>query len=1017
MKLYVDVLQAKDLPVSNGYYVKVKVGNSEGKTKTLTATTSTTTTTAASVWNEEFVFRVHDDDYVDEDIVVSIGHGFNGSDDLLGRVIIPVLSVANEDNQSLPPTWFQLLNNKFVNKDSYCGKILLAVSLHKGGQGTLTSGQISSPSDTSINGSKEFQTYNGKFSPDTQGKIPERKQFFKSITNRLDNIFHKNNEASRTESSSELSSPKSDNESSIDEEPPCCSFEEAMEIMQSKNDNNEVPDDLQGGILIDQSYLVSSDDLNRFLFAPGAQFRKDLAELQGTTDLEEGPWVWKSDEMTCLTRFVTYTKAASKLVKAVKATEEQTYINASEKCYAVFVSVDMPDVPYGSTFKVELLYKMIPGCELSSGEETSRLTLSWAITFVQHTMMKGMIEAGTSQGLKESFSQFADLLAQKLKVHNSDKSEKELTLASLKTEHQSDWQLASEYFRNFTVMSTLLMIFYFLVHILLCKPHEAQGLEFGGLDLPDSFGEFLTCGILFIHLESVYNMISHFVQARLRRGSDHGVKAQGNGWVLTVALIEAINLASLESTTSPDPYVVFTCNGKTKTSSVELQAHDPHWNEIFEFDAMEEPPSVLDVEVFDFDGPFNQGISLGHAEINFLKHTSAELADLSVNLEGKLAQSSQSKLHLRIFLDNNNGVESIKESLTKMEKEVGKKLTLRSPHRSATFQKLFSLPPEEYLINDFTCHLRRKLLLQGRLFLSARIVGFYANLFGHKTKFYFMWEDIEEIKTLSPSLSSMGSPTLVMVLQKGRGLDATHGARKIDEHGRLKFYFQSFVSFNVASRTIIALWRTRTLTPEEKEEIAEEHQDQEERSNNLVEDGWSFFDMNNENKSKIYTAEIPTNIESLMQLFDGGEMEHRIMAKSGCHDYTTSPWEPINLDVFERRVSYRFSRRVLIFGGEVVCVQQKLPNKNSMGWIVNETMSLSNVPFGDHFRIRFKYKMETSEVAHNVCKCEVCIWITWLKSNMFQHRISRNITDKFTNRMVEVFELVKRELLLCDPPT
>lgn len=102
-----------------------------------------------------------------------------------------------------------------------------------------------------------------------------------------------------------------------------------------------------------------------------------------------------------------------------------------------------------------------------------------------------------------------------------------------------------------------------------------------------------------------------------------------------------------------------------------------HWiivAEILEFDAMEEPPAVLDVEVFDFDGPFDEAASLGHAEINFLRLNSTELANMWISLEGKLAQSSQSKLHLRIFLDNNNGVETIKEYLAKMEKEVGKKV-------------------------------------------------------------------------------------------------------------------------------------------------------------------------------------------------------------------------------------------------------------------------------------------------------------------------------------------------------
>jgi hypothetical protein len=94
-----------------------------------------------------------------------------------------------------------------------------------------------------------------------------------------------------------------------------------------------------------------------------------------------------------------------------------------------------------------------------------------------------------------------------------------------------------------------------------------------------------------------------------------------------------------------------------------------------EFDAMEEPPAVLDVEVFNFDSTFDLAISMGHAEIDFLKHTSIELADIWVPLEGKLAQTCQSRLHLRVFLENTKGPETtMREYLRKMEKEVGKKV-------------------------------------------------------------------------------------------------------------------------------------------------------------------------------------------------------------------------------------------------------------------------------------------------------------------------------------------------------
>jgi hypothetical protein len=89
---------------------------------------------------------------------------------------------------------------------------------------------------------------------------------------------------------------------------------------------------------------------------------------------------------------------------------------------------------------------------------------------------------------------------------------------------------------------------------------------------------------------------------------------------------------------------------------------------------MDEPPSVLEMEVYDFDGPFDEATSLGHAEINFLKNNISDLADVWVPLQGKLAQACQSKVHLRIFLNNTRVGNVVKEYLSKMEKEVGKKV-------------------------------------------------------------------------------------------------------------------------------------------------------------------------------------------------------------------------------------------------------------------------------------------------------------------------------------------------------
>lgn len=405
------------------------------------------------------------------------------------------------------------------------GKILLTISLQGRSQDSTADRPLYAHSSVKTRDLKEWEglveSQDNVSSTTSTRKVSEGKHLMKAIANRLEKLLGKNEETSKMDDSSEASSILSDYEDCIEEEPPpSCIFEEAIEMMQSRNGEQEMPENLPMGILLDQTYIVSSKDLNMLLFAPNSEFRQDLAELQGTTDMKEGPWTWKSGELSCLTRVVSYTQAPTKLVKAVEATEEQTYIKADGREFDVFVNVSTPDVPYGNSFKVELLYKIMPGPELSSGEESSRLIVSWGMNFSQNTIMKGMIEGGARQGMKDSFDQFANLLAQRFKTLDPvDSLDKDQMLATLQTEQQSDWELAIKYFWNFTVVSTFFMIIYILVHILLSVHGEPQGLEFSGLDLPDSIGELITCGILVIQLERVYAMILHFVQARFQRGN------------------------------------------------------------------------------------------------------------------------------------------------------------------------------------------------------------------------------------------------------------------------------------------------------------------------------------------------------------------------------------------------------------------------------------------------------------------------------------------------------------------
>lgn len=296
-------------------------------------------------------------------------------------------------------------------------------------------------------------------------------------------------------------------------------FEEIMKSMELRDQGGEVPSSLPGGVVLDQLYAVPPRELNSLLFSPESNFYKSFSDLEGSTDLQIGPWKYENDGES-LKRVVNYIKAPSKLIKALKAIEEHIYLKADTKAFAVLSSVSTPDAPYGKSFKVEVLYCITPGPEQSTGEQSCRLEVSWRVNFLQSTMMRGMIEGGARQGIRDSFQQYGKLLSQNVKPLDLKDvgSEKDQFLASLEVEHHSDWKLAVQYFANFTVVSTFLMGLYVLTHIWLAMPSTIQGLEFVGLDLPDSIGELIVCSVLVLQGKRVLEFVSRFMQARVQKG-------------------------------------------------------------------------------------------------------------------------------------------------------------------------------------------------------------------------------------------------------------------------------------------------------------------------------------------------------------------------------------------------------------------------------------------------------------------------------------------------------------------
>ncbi|GAU50961.1 hypothetical protein TSUD_378940 [Trifolium subterraneum] len=922
MKLVVRVIEAKNLPAMdpNGLsdpYVRLQLGKQRFKTKVIKKNLN-------PKWDEEFSFKV--DDLKEELLISVMDEDKFLIDDFVGQLKVPMSLVFDEEIKSLGTAWYTLQPKSKKSKNKESGELRMSIyfelktaSIESNVHGDLVFHPRKIADSIPESPSRSSTGYSSSSSPareEVTSVKDEKPGTQKSLTGRIAHIFNKSSDMSSNLSSrrsvdsdqteiskDEVIEVKTQDQSSDE------TFEEAMKKIQASDQGSEIPSNLPGGLLVDQHYTIAPEDLNTLLFSSDSNFLKSLADVQGSTELQLGPWKFENGGES-LKRLVTYIKAPSKLIKAVKAFEEQTYLKADGKNFAVQVIVSTPDVMYGSTFRVELLYMITPGPELPSGEQCSHLVISWRMNFLQSTMMKGMIENGARTGMKESFEQYASLLSQDVKpVDLSELSSgKEQALASLQAEPQSDWKLAVQYFANFTVVSTVFIGLYVLVHIWLASPSTIHGLEFAGLDLPDSIGEFVVCAVLVLQGERML-------------GSDHGIKAQGDGWLLTVALIEGSDLPSVDSGGFSDPYVVFTCNSKVRTSSIKFQKSNPLWNEIFEFDAMDDPPSVLEVEVYDFDGPFDATTCLGRAEINFLKVNISDLSDIWIPLEGKLALACQSKLHLRIFLDNTRGGNVAKDYLNKMEKEVGKKINMRSPQTNSAFQKLFALPAEEFLINDFTCHLKRKMPLQV---------------------------------------------------------------------------------------TIMALWKARSLTPEQKVKFVE----QESETKTLIsEDSCPFLALDDVSMSEIHSCSLPIPANFLIEIFSGGEVDRRVMENSGCLNYSYTPWVSENSDVSERAVYYKFEKHISSYKGEVTSTQQRSPLPDGKGWLVEEVLNLHGVPLGDYFNIHLRYQIEDLPPKAKGCRVQVFFGIEWLKSTKNQKRITKNIVQNLQERLKVTFSLAEKELL------
>ena len=150
--------------------------------------------------------------------------------------------------------------------------------------------------------------------------------------------------------------------------------------------------------------------------------------------------------------------------------------------------------------------------------------------------------------------------------------------------------------------------------------------------------------------------------------------------------------------------------------------------------------------------------------------------------------------------------------------------------RTDEVRRIFGLDPDEQLINDYLCALKKKVLLQGRLFVFERHLCFHASLFGyHKTKI-IPFERVENVK----KRKNVGFPNSIEVTwkqyppQSPPVPEAIHQSNVSDASGpntsdsapldSKREFFTSFLSREDAYRLVLGLWAEHSPLAQERAE-------------------------------------------------------------------------------------------------------------------------------------------------------------------------------------------------------
>lgn len=312
---------------------------------------------------------------------------------------------------------------------------------------------------------------------------------------------------------------------------------------------------------------------------------------------------------------------------------------------------------------------------------------------------------------------------------------------------------------------------------------------------------------------------------------------------------------------------------------------------------------------------------------------------------------------------------------------------------------LFSLPDEEDVLDDFSCALKRKISIHGRLFCTDNFLCFYANILGFKTKQVIPFREVVSIKKHKGM-----SNTLEIACTNGKS-----------------YFLNSFIRAQDAFQFIYSLWRNSGYFNDENDDIGnwsdtEENAAEEEEKNSIL----SLPDDDIGDAVETYKGIIPVSPQRFFDLFFSEEAIfpfNSYCLHRGDTELEITKWiDNEELGGYTREMKFRTKINGPSIGPKSTrChrVQNYKFLNNSL--VVKTSSKALDVPYSSYFLVEDEWVI--TEIAPEKSLFRTSVYVNFLKSTIFKGKIeSRTHQDVAKDVEAWVSEIKLRKLIQESAP-